>query len=54
MIVDETYRPQFTDEEWPWVTTADVPHPSQDMCDIDPSKVGTRHLVSSFHFCSHI
>ena len=38
-IVDETYRPQFTDEPWPWVTTANVSKPTEQMCDIDPERV---------------
>ena len=40
VVVDETYRPQFTpDPSWPWVTTANVSAPTQDMCSIDPADV---------------
>ena len=40
VVVDETYRPQFTsDPDWPWVTTANASVPTPDMCNIDPSDV---------------
>ena len=38
-IVDETNRPQFTDDEWPWVTSANVTSISEQTCDVDHNVV---------------
>ena len=35
-MVDDTNRPRFTDDAWPWVINRTVAPPSAQECNIDP------------------